>query len=150
MNIIKVNENAEIPETNGSSKFDIKACIKQGQKIIAFNAWNKKIDVIVKGVAGNPNSFQLPPQTRILVPTGLSFDVPKDHAIVTYMLPEVTLKLGLTLANGTQIIFSGDSGEVHVMLINITESLVVIQNDQKLAQCILQKLAKIEIIEKTD
>jgi len=149
MNIIKVNENAEIPETTGSSKFDIKACIKQGQKLIGFNAWNKKIDVIVKGVAGNLNSFQLPPQTRILIPTGLSFDVPKDHAIVTYMLPEVTLKLGLTLANGTQIIFSGDSGEVHVMLINITESLVVIQNDQKLAQCILQKLAKIETDKKT-
>lgn len=148
MIINKVNENAEIPETNGSSKFDIKACIIQGQQLIGFNAWNKKVGIVVKGVAGNLNSFQLPPQTRILIPTGLSFDIPKDHAVVTYILPQATLQLGLTLANGTQIIFSGDTGEVHVMLMNMTESLVVIENGQKLAQCVLQKLAKIEIDKK--
>ena len=43
MNVYKVNELAELPEyaTDGSACFDIKACIKNGQRLRSFNSFNK-------------------------------------------------------------------------------------------------------------
>ena len=54
MNVFKVNDRASIPEyaTDGSACFDIKACIINGQRLRSFNAFNKEMSIVVKGVGG--------------------------------------------------------------------------------------------------
>lgn len=149
MNVYKVNERAEIPEyaTDGSACFDIKACIKNGDKLVSYNAWNKEMPVVVKGVGKNPDAFQLPPTVRVLVPTGLIFDVPEGHVMKMYIRSGVALKKGLALANDVGIIDSDYVEESFIILENKSESLVTISNGERLAQCLIEKTLREEIVE---
>jgi len=149
MKIYKMNENAELPEyaTDGSAAFDIKSCFKQGDRLEAFNNWNKRLHIVVKGVGTNPDTFQLPPDTRVLVPTGLIFDVPDKHVMKMFNRSSVALKRGLTLANGTGIIDSDYVDQTYIMLVNETDSLANISNGERLAQCIVEKTINIKLTE---
>lgn len=149
MNVYKVNENAELPEyaTDGSACFDIKACIKNGQRLRSFNAFNKEMYIIVKGVGGVPDSFQLPPNIRVLVPTGLIFDIPKGHVMKMYIRSSQALKKGLTMANGVGIIDSDYVEESFMMLENISDSMVTIANGERLAQALIEKALCLKIVE---
>jgi len=152
MNIYKVNERADIPAyaTQGSACFDIKACIKHGQYLASYNNWNKEQRILVKGVGGNPDAFQLPPGIRCLVPTGLIFDIPENHVLNMYVRSSVALKKGLVLANGTGIIDSDYVEESYIMIQNITDSLVIIEHGERLAQCMLVPVEQHELAETLD
>ncbi|MDB4345007.1 dUTP diphosphatase [bacterium] len=149
MNVYKVNENAELPAyaTDGSACFDIKACFKRGDKLLAYNNWNKETHVAVKGVGRVADAFQIPPDTRVLIPTGLVFDIPENHVMKMYVRSGVALKKGLTLANNVGIIDSDYVEQTFIMMINQTDSLVMIENGERLAQCLIEKTTKIEINE---
>ena len=151
MKIFRMNENAELPTyaTEGSAAFDIKTCFKRGDKITAYNNWNKQVTMVVKGVGTSPNSFQLPPDTRALIPTGLIFDVPEKHVLKMFIRSSVALKRGLVLANSTGIIDSDYVNEVFIMINNGTDSLATISDGERLAQCILEKISQVKLAEIT-
>lgn len=149
MNVYKVNERAELPEyaTEGSACFDIKACIQNGQKLKSYNAWNKEMPIVVKGVGSNKDAFQLPPEVRVLIPTGLIFDIPEGYVMKMYIRSSQALKRGLTMANGVGIIDSDYVEESHIILINQSDSLVTITNGERLAQCLVEPTTRMELIE---
>lgn len=152
MNVYKVNERAELPEyaTDGSACFDIKACIQQGQRLRSYNAWNKEMPIVVKGVGSKKDAFQLPPDIRVLVPTGLIFDIPEGHVMKMYIRSSAALKKGLTLSNGVGIIDSDYVEESYIMLTNVTDALVTIEHGERLAQCLIEETLQMEIIETTE
>jgi dUTP pyrophosphatase len=151
MNIYRMNENAELPEyaTKGSACFDIKACFKNGDRLKGVNSWNKEQAVAVKGVSTEIDAFQLPPGIRVLVPTGLIFDVPEKHVLKLFIRSGMAYKKGLSLANGTGIIDSDYTLETFVMLQNNTDSLVKITNGDRIAQGMLEKVVQLKIAETT-
>jgi dUTP pyrophosphatase len=139
----KVKEYAHDPvfATDGSACFDVKACFKLQDRIRSFNPWNKEVEIAPKMVAGEL-SFQLVPENRALVPTGLIFDVPTNHVLKMYIRSSAALKKGLILANGVGIIDSDFVDETHIILYNKSDSLVVIKNGERLAQCALEETLK--------
>lgn len=141
MNVYKMKDGASMPAyaTEGSAAFDLTACIEHGQRIIAYNTWNKKIEIAVKGVGTTRNAFQLPPGVRALVPTGLIFDIPDGHVMKMYIRSGTALKRGLTLANNVGIIDSDYTDECFMMLQNITDSLATIEHGDRLVQCMVEK-----------
>lgn len=149
MNIYKMNENAQIPEyaTSGSACFDLSGCFKQGDRLKSFNAWNKELTIAVKGVGKIADAFQLPPDMRVLIPTGLIFDVPEGHVMKMYIRSGTALKKGLTLANGVGIIDSDYVEETFIMLLNESDSLVTIENGERLAQCLVEKTLQVDLSE---
>jgi dUTP pyrophosphatase len=149
MNVYKVNERAELPEyaTDGSACFDIKACIENGQRLKSYNAWNKEMPIVVKGIGQSKHAFQLPPSIRVLVPTGLIFDVPEGHVMKMYIRSGQALKKGLTMANGVGIIDSDYVEESFMILENVSESLVTIEHGERIAQCLIEKTLREEIVE---
>jgi dUTP pyrophosphatase len=151
MNIYRMNENAELPEyaTKGSACFDIKACFKKGDFLEGFNSWNKAQKVAVKGVSITQDAFQLPPGIRVLVPTGLIFDVPEKHVLKLFIRSGTAYKKGLSLANGTGIIDSDYKLETFIMLQNNTDSLVQITNGDRIAQGMVEKVSQQKFIEVT-
>jgi len=151
MNIYRMNEKAELPEyaTKGSACFDIKACFQNGDMLKAYNSWNKEQSVAVKGVSTDRDAFQLPPGIRVLVPTGLIFDVPEKHVLKLFIRSGLALKKGLSLSNGTGIIDSDYTLETFVMLQNNTDSLVKITNGDRIAQGMLEKVVQLKITETT-
>lgn len=149
MNVYKVNEKAELPEyaTDGSACFDIKACIENGQRLKSFNAWNKEMPVAVKGVGQSKDAFQLPPSVRVLVPTGLIFDIPEGYVMKMYIRSGVALKKGLTMVNGVGIIDSDYVEESYMMIENVSESLVTIEHGERIAQCLIEPITREPLVE---
>ena len=144
MNVYKVNERAELPEyaTDGSACFDVKACIENGQRLKSYNAWNKEMPVAVKGVGQNKDAFQLPPAVRVLVPTGLIFDIPEGYVMKMYIRSGTALKKGLTLVNGVGIIDSDYVEESFLMLENVSESMSLIEHGERIAQCLIEPITR--------
>lgn len=144
MNVYKVNERAELPEyaTDGSACFDVKACIENGQRLKSYNAWNKEMPVAVKGIGQNKDAFQLPPAVRVLVPTGLIFDIPEGYVMKMYIRSGTALKKGLTLVNGVGIIDSDYVEESFLMLENVSESMALIEHGERIAQCLIEPITR--------
>lgn len=152
MNVYKVNERATVPEyaTKGSACFDVAPCIKNGDRLKAFNAFNKEMSVFVKGVGGVMDAFQLPPGIRILVPTGLIFDIPANHVMKMYIRSSKALKNGLKMANGVGIIDSDYVEESFMMLENVSDSMTTVIHGERIAQCLIEKTLSVKIVETLD
>jgi dUTP pyrophosphatase len=148
LTVYKVDPGAQLPNlaTSGSACFDVRSCFYVGDRITCYNAWNKKVDVVSKVISGKP-SIQLPPMHRALVPTGLIFDIPEYHVMKMYVRSSVALKKGLILANGTGIIDSDYVDPCYIILQNTTESLVVIEAGERLAQCAIEPVHVVNIEE---
>jgi len=86
MNVYKTKDSAIIPKyaTQGSACFDIHAAFDKGDKIIAYNSVNRKIEVLVKEIEGQP-AFLIHPGQRVMIPTGLIFDIPENHVMKMYI-----------------------------------------------------------------
>lgn len=148
LKIYRTKPYVELPTfaTAGSACFDVKAAFINGQRIKSYNPWNKQVDLVAKTIGGK-TAFQVPPESRVLVPTGLIFDVPQDFVLKMYVRSSVALKKGLALVNGVGIIDSDYVEESYILLHNISDSLVTIVHGERLAQCALEPLLEYGIAE---
>lgn len=74
---------------------------------------------------------------RILVPTGLKFDIPKGFEIQVRPKSGLALKEGLTVLNTPGTVDEGYDGEVKVIIYNINGQSYQIKKGQKIAQAVL-------------
>lgn len=77
------------------------------------------------------------PLGRVLVPTGLKFDIPKGFEIQVRPKSGLALKEGLTVLNTPGTVDEGYDGEVKVIIYNINGQSYQIKKGQKIAQAIL-------------
>jgi dUTP pyrophosphatase len=148
MEIFRVRDYAEMPAfaTEGSACFDVKATFQEGERLKAYNAWNKEIPILVKKVGGVVRA-SIPPETRVFIPTGLIFNVPDNHVLEMFIRSSVATKKGLVLANGVGVIDSDYVEESFIALHNISDSLVIIEAGERLAQCRLEETLQYELKE---
>lgn len=149
MKIYKINPAAEIPAyaTEGSACFDLRACFKGLDKIRAYNPLNRELFQPVK-IQGGKLGIQIPPQYRVLVPTGLIFNLPKNTVMRIYARSGLALKEGLGMANGVAVIDSDYVEETFVMLLNGSDNVVFVADGDRVAQASLEE-AKRLILEET-
>ena len=116
--------------TKGSACFDIHACVVEGAYYrVNQDTLNKTIERPVKG-----NSIQVFCMERVLVPTGLIFDIPKSHSLRLYPRSSLALKQGLTLANNVGIIDSDYVQPVYMMVYNISGYQQFVKNGERICQ----------------
>ena len=115
--------------TEGSACFDIKALITN-QTITYYNRSNEKN----KFEAKDGVEFTILPGYRVLVPTGLIFDIPNGHSVRIHARSGLSVKKGLTLANSEGIIDSDYVEPVFVPLINLSSVDVVIMHGERICQ----------------
>ncbi len=141
MKIFKENANASIPEfaTEGSACFDLKACLDENTKVKAFNPHNRETLFPVKKSSNGLWSVQLQPQFRTLIPTGLIFDIPKNHVMKIFIRSSMALKNGINLVNNVGIIDSDYVDQTYVMVYNMSDTPVMIYHEDRIAQAILEK-----------
>lgn len=77
---------------------------------------------------------------RVVIPTGLAFEVPAGYVMQVFVRSSLGFKYGIQLANGTGIIDSDYRGEVKVCLINLGEQVVRIEPGDRIAQAMLVKI----------
>ena len=79
-------------------------------------------------------SIMIPPLSRMVVGTGLKFNIKDGYEIQIRPKSGLALKQGLTVLNTPGTIDSGYDGEVKVILYNSTQNIIKVDKGQKIAQ----------------
>lgn len=87
------------------------------------------------------------PGKRIVVDTGLAFEVPPGFVMKVYSRSGHGFKSGVRLANAVGIIDADFRGPVKVALVNDGDEPFMVRHGDRIAQAMLVELPTVEIIE---
>lgn len=85
----------------------------------------------------------LQPMERVLVPTGLQVELPDNYEIQIRPRSGLAIKQGITCLNTPGTIDADYRGEIKVILINLSQEPQTVQSGDRIAQMVLQKVARI-------
>jgi dUTP pyrophosphatase len=84
---------------------------------------------------------------RTLIPTGLSIELPEGYEAQVRPRSGLAIKQGLTCLNTPGTIDTDYRGEIKVILINLSKEPQTIQHGDRVAQMVITKFAKSDLIE---
>lgn len=88
----------------------------------------------------------LQPLERIVIPTGLYIELPSGYEAQIRPRSGLALKQGITCLNSPGTVDADYRGELKVILINLSNSIQVIHHGDRIAQMIIAKTEKAELI----
>ena len=89
------------------------------------------------------------PMERVLIPTGLFLALPENWEAQIRPRSGLAIKQGLTCLNTPGTIDADYRGELKVILINLSNEAQIIQDGDRIAQMVFQKVEKV-ILEKVE
>jgi dUTP pyrophosphatase len=90
---------------------------------------------------------ELPAGGRAAVPTGLAVAVPRGWVGLVHPRSGLARRHGVTVANAPGTIDAGYRGEVQVLLVNLGRDPVTLRKGDRVAQLLLQRVGRAEIVE---
>ena len=87
------------------------------------------------------------PMQRALVPTGLFMEIPVGYEGQVRPRSGLAIKSGITVLNSPGTIDADYRGEVKVILINLSDVDFVIKSGDRIAQLVIAKHEKMEVVE---
>lgn len=91
--------------------------------------------------------LEISPGERILVPTGLRIELPKDHEGQIRPRSGLAYKHGITVLNSPGTIDADYRGEVHILMINHGSEPFEISRGMRIAQMIVAPVIQVEVKE---
>ena len=91
-------------------------------------------------------ALMLDPSDRVLVPTGLVFELPQGYEAQVRPRSGLALKQGVTVLNSPGTIDADYRGEVKVLLINLGSERFLIQRGDRIAQAVIAPVTHVEIV----
>lgn len=129
--------------TEQAACFDIEAYLKSGNPVKGYDSTNNKVEADVE----HDNSIDIMPGERMLIETGLIFDIPEGYSLRLHPRSSTGYKLGLSIPHSEGIIDSDYYHQTYIVLLNTTKLPVTIKDGQKLLQGELVKSLKYDIVE---
>jgi dUTP pyrophosphatase len=86
----------------------------------------------------------LEPMERKLVPTGLFIEMPRGYEAQVRPRSGLAIKQGITCLNSPGTVDSDYRGEIKIVLINLSTEKQVINNGDRIAQMVFQKVEMIQ------
>ena len=83
------------------------------------------------------------PKERVLVPTGLYMAIPENMEVQIRPRSGLAIKQGITCLNTPGTIDADYRGEIKVILINLSQEVQTIQDGDRIAQMVFQKVEKV-------
>lgn len=127
----KLWDEAHLPEygTEWAACFDLKASLRDGDEVKVFDGRNKdhKITVADKKVT-------IFPYERMLVPTGLIFDLDEGYSLRIHPRSGLSLKNGIVLANCEGVVDADYVNQSYVMLHNVSKEPFDISDGMRISQ----------------
>ena len=124
-------------------------------QIISVNIVNKSANPLpsyaTAGSAGMDiranveNPITLQPLERYLIPTGLFIELPEGYEAQIRPRSGLAFKQGITCLNSPGTVDSDYRGELKVILINLSNTIQVINNGDRIAQMVIAKTAMAEL-----
>lgn len=90
------------------------------------------------------NSITLNPLERTLIPTGLFIELPLGFEAQVRPRSGLAIKQGLTCLNTPGTIDADYRGEIKVILINLSNEVQHINDGDRIAQMVIQKVESVE------
>ncbi len=140
-----MNDSVELPkyQTEGSACFDLCFNPHSHQTFTGYNNYNGKFERNF----GPNGSVGLAPGDRVLLPTGLIFDIASGYSVRVHPRSSVSIKQGLGLSNSEGVIDSDYFEECFIPIVNNTINRIVISAGDRLAQAELVSVIQAELIE---
>lgn len=85
----------------------------------------------------------LQPLERTLIPTGLFIELPEGFEAQVRPRSGLAIKQGITCLNTPGTVDADYRGEIKVILINLSNEIQAINNGDRIAQMVIQKVEKI-------
>ena len=126
--------------TEQSACFDLYAHFEPGVVVRGYDSVNRErlYEVFTGGDtrdgANTDRHIFIPMQSRVLIPTGLIFDIPEGFSVRLHSRSSLSLKKGLMMVNGEGIIDSDYCDESFMMLFNASNQTVKITHGERIAQ----------------
>jgi dUTP pyrophosphatase len=142
----KTDPNAISPTwgTDDAACFDLSACLSMGDGVKVFRPDNRtRVDLIT---AAKPN-FQIFPQERAMVPTGLIFDIPVGFELKIYVRSGTALKKGISLINSVGVVDYGYVDPSYLILVNSSAVTQEIAHGDRIAQGQMKRIFTYEVLE---
>ena len=92
-------------------------------------------------------AIELKPFERKLIPTGIIIELPPDFEAQVRPRSGLAIKHGITLVNCVGTIDEDYRGEICVSMINLSTESYTIQPGDRIAQMIIARVQKVDIIE---
>lgn len=89
---------------------------------------------------------QLNPLERLLIPTGLFIELPEGYEAQIRPRSGMAIKQGITCLNTPGTVDADYRGELKVILINLSQTVQVIEHGDRIAQLVIAKTEKAELI----
>ncbi|EPP35974.1 Deoxyuridine 5'-triphosphate nucleotidohydrolase [Chlamydia avium] len=86
------------------------------------------------------------PGQRTLVPTGIKMQIPSGYEVQIRPRSGLALKYGVTVINSPGTIDSDYRGEICIILINMGESMFVIEPKMRIAQAVVSPIVQAKFI----
>ncbi len=90
--------------------------------------------------------IQLAPLERTLVATGLYLEIPEGYEAQIRPRSGLAIKQGITCLNTPGTIDADYRGEIKVILINLSNDLQTINNGDRIAQMVFQKVEQVALV----
>jgi dUTP pyrophosphatase len=87
------------------------------------------------------------PLERVLVSTGISIELPEGYEAQVRPRSGLSLKKGITVLNSPGTIDADYRGEIKVILINLSDKEVVIEKGERIAQMVISKVERANVVE---
>ena len=134
--------------TEGSACFDLYSFLPDNSAVSVYITHSEELEIRNRLVQNE--RVQVNPNERILIPTGLIFDIPNGYSMRLYPRSGLALKQGLTLANNVGIIDSDYVEPVFAMITNISGTTQYVKHNERICQgelfkdeiCILEEISE--------
>lgn len=136
LNVYKTDPNIVLPKfaTKQAACFDIAF---QAEGKATYSGYNKVNAPFTRSLSDG--TIRIMPGDRVLVPTGLIFDIPEGYSVRIHARSGLSYKQGLVLANQEAVIDSDYIQETFILLTNMTEVDYTISHGDRIAQAELVK-----------
>jgi len=153
LNAYKLYPDVQIPKhaTVQAACFDVRAYLGQPlYEVAGFCANNKECKSRIFDTTEGSRYIKIDPGQRLLIPTGIIFDIPKGYSVRIHARSGLALKQGMVMANSQGIIDSDYVEESKIMLLNISTDLGYIYHGDRIAQAELVRCEQYNIMETTE
>jgi len=118
--------------TEGSACFDLYSFLPDNSAVSVYITHSEELEIRNRLVQNE--RVQVNPNERVLIPTGIIFDIPNGYSMRLYPRSGLALKQGLTLANNVGIIDSDYVEPVYMMIYNISGYQQFVTNGERICQ----------------
>jgi len=136
LNIYRTHPDIVLPKfgTKQAACFDLSFQTAGKTEYTGYNGFNAPFTRVL-----HDGRIVLMPRDRVMIPTGLIFDIPEGYSVRIHPRSGLSYKQGLVLANLEAVIDSDYVHETFILLTNTSENSITITNGDRVAQAELVK-----------